>query len=68
MSEYPMIAFGDLDSAGVFVHTEDVAEKDLGDEDTVIIEVVLAAKGEGGFDVGGEIGEVEFAVVRFEEF
>src|SRR5439155_18056839 len=64
----PDVGFGDLDGTGVFIHTEDMAEENLGDQDTVIVKMVAAAEGEGGFDVGRHFGEVEFAIVGLENF
>ena len=64
----PDVGFGDFDCAGIFVRAEDVTEENLGDEDAVILEMVPAAEGEGGFDVGGQFGEIEFAVIGLEEF
>ncbi len=64
----PDVGLGDFEGPRVFVHAEDVAEENLGDEDAVIVKIVPAAEGEGGFDVGRQFGEVEFAVIGLEDF
>ena len=64
----PDVGLGDFERAGVLVHAKDVAQQNLRDEDAAVVEILAAAEGERGLDVGRHFGEVHFAVVGLEDF
>ncbi len=65
---FPDVGLGDFNRARVFVHAEDVAQENLGDEDAAGVEIVLASEREGGLDVGRHFGQKHFAILGLEDF